>query len=368
MTDPKFSVVIPYRKREENLRLALSALADQTLMTDDVEVVLGVLDDDGGHQAVCREFADRLNLVVVQANRPWQVGLARNLALRQATGQVVVLMDVDMVLPSRALADLWDQHFAYGQRICVAGQMIDYDNNTGDVTEVQVQPYEHYRKVLDDLQTTGTQGLDPRLRTRHLIPWAYAWTALVALPRDLIETQNLDFDLGFHGYGVEDLEWAYRVGRTGTPIVMGRDFFGVHLPHVRDVAANQRTEAPNYRYFLSRWPGPDVELACVYGDLKANELYPDLRQAVAAVTGGGTLCVVRGTVDGRSELVVGVKAGETDVLPEYATDVEVLPLTGLALPFEDGSIERCRVQSLVTDLPARYRKRIFAEAKRVGGR
>ena len=363
MSERRISVVIPYRNRAENLRLALSALAEQTLPAAEFEVILGVLDDSGEHAAVCRDFAGRLDIVTVSSSRPWQVGLARNLALRQATGEIVVLMDVDMALPPRCLEDLWTRHFGYGQRICVVGQMIDYDNNTGDVTEVGVLPYEHYRKLLADLQVTGTGGQDPRMTAEHVIPWSFAWTALIALPRTLAA----EFDLNFHGYGVEDLEWAYRVARAGTPIVMGRDFFGVHLPHVRDVAANKRTEAPNYRYFLRRWPGMDVELACAFGDFEANERYTGLCRAVEAATGvpGGTLTVVHGMVGDQRELVVGVPAATTGVLPATATGVETLPLAGLALPFEDASVDRCRVLGPVTALPEVYRERILAEVRRV---
>ncbi|MEU4160657.1 glycosyltransferase [Actinoplanes sp. NPDC026670] len=358
MSERRFSVVIPYRKRAANLRLALAALADQTLPPGDFEVVLGVLDDgeyDGGHAEVCREFAGRLDIVTVASARPWQVGYARNLALRQATGEVVVLMDVDMALPSRCLEDLWDRHFAYRQRVCVVGQMIDYDNNTGDVTSVDVQPYQHYRKILDDLQATGTAGQDPRMTAEHVIPWSFAWTALIALPRDLA----VEFDTGFHGYGVEDLEWAYRVAAGGTPIVMGRDFFGVHLPHLRSVAANRRTEAPNYRYFLRKWPGLDVELACAFGDFEANSHYLPLRRAA------GGLTVVHGRVDGRTHLVVGVPPDSGRVLPATAADVEVLPLVGLALPYEDGSVDRSLVLEPIGALPGPYRERVLAEVRRV---
>ncbi|MEV4276719.1 glycosyltransferase [Actinoplanes xinjiangensis] len=355
MSEPLISVVIPYRDRAANLRLALSALADQTLPAGDFEVVLGVLDDDGGHAAVCREFAGRLDVVTVTSARPWQVGAARNLALRQATGAVVVLMDVDMVLPPRCLADLWDRHFSYGQRICVVGQMIDYDNNTGDVTSVDVQPYEHYRKILADLETTGTGDRDPRMTADHVIPWSFAWTALIALPRDLAA----GFDPAFQGYGVEDLEWAYRVVRGGTPVVMGPGFFGVHLPHLRSVAANRRTEAPNYRYFLRKWPGLDVELACAFGDFEANGHYRDLRPSA------GGLTVVHGRVEGRAHLVVGVPPGSGPVLPATATEVETLPLVGLALPWEDGSVDRSIVLEPISALPDPYRERVLAEVRRV---
>ena len=95
-----------------------------------------MLDDAPEHLALCPSSPGGSTSSSVLSHRPWQVGHARNLALRQVNGDVVVLMDVDMALPARCLQDLYDTHFGYGQRICVVGQMIDYDNNTGDVPDV----------------------------------------------------------------------------------------------------------------------------------------------------------------------------------------------------------------------------------------
>jgi glycosyltransferase involved in cell wall biosynthesis len=363
VSNPKFSIVIPYRDRLDNLRISLESLADQTLATTEFEVVIGAMEYSDQYLAVCREYGDRLDIVSVLSSRPWQVGYARNLAMRQATGDVLLLMDVDMALPSRCLEDLYDRHFAYGQRVCLVGQMIDYDNNTGDVAEVDVKPYEHYRKVLDDLQVEGGTEADPRILARHVIPWSFAWTALIALPRALVGAHDLTFDPAFRGYGVEDLEWAYRVCRTSTPVVMSRDFFGVHLPHVRSVAANRRTEAVNYRYFLRKWPGIDVELACALGDFGANAAYLDFRREIERVAGtaGASLAVARATVDGESQLVIGL----TGTSRSPADQVEVLPIAGVALPYDDDSVQSCRVLAPVLRLSPRYREMVLAEARRV---
>ncbi|WP_045743982.1 glycosyltransferase family 2 protein [Actinoplanes rectilineatus] len=336
----RISVVVPYRGRGVNLRIALAALADQR-DPGEVEVILGVLDDDE-MDGIHREFRDRLDLVIVRGSGPWRVAAARNLALRQASGRTVVLMDADMALPPGCLRDLREAHDGTA---CLVGQMVDYDNNTGDVSSVDVRPYEHHRKILEDLQETGPGDLDPRMRTPHVIPWSFAWTALIALPR----AAAVDFDEHFAGYGVEDLEWAYRVARVGTPIVMGERFFGLHLPHVRDVAANRRTEGPNYRYFLRTWPDHDVELACAFGDFEANELATDFREVI----GGREFVVAR---EGR-RLTVGAdvtrKADET------------LPLVGLALPYDDHSLDGVTIGEEITRLPARYRDKVLAEARRV---
>jgi len=380
---PAFTVVIPYRQRLANLRLALTSLAEQTIGAADVEVVVGVLELDDAYLQLCREFTGRLRLVSVLSDVAWQVGHARNLALRQATGDVLVLLDADMVLPPDALATLRERHYGQGERVCVAGQMVDYDNNTSDVGHVEVRPYDHYRALLADLAARaaadgGRLAADARLGTPHVIPWAYAWTALVAIPRRLVLEHDLFFDPGFTGYGVEDLEWAYRIARTGTPIVMAADVYGIHLPHVRDVERNRRTEAVNYRYFLRTWPGPDVELACALGDFAANARYLEFLGAlrVAAGPDGAGLAAVHGSWQGEGTVAVGVvvDGGGRPVDPEAAgpfdadRPVRVLPLAGLALPWEDGEVAHARVLPAVDRLPAGFRDAVHAEVRRVTAR
>ncbi|MDR7275412.1 glycosyltransferase [Catenuloplanes atrovinosus] len=347
LPEPRISVVIPYRNRPDNLRLALESLAGQTLTP---QVVIGAMEYTDEYVGICREFTGRLPIVSVLSAAPWRVGEARNLALRQATGEVLVLMDVDMALPSRALETLYQRHFGYGQRVCVAGQLLGYDNNTGDVAAVDARPYAHYRRTLDELQAREVVDEDPRLHVPHVIPWAFAWTALIALRR----ADTPFFDEAFTGYGVEDLEWAYRVSRAGTPIIMGRDFYGVHLPHVRDVAANRRTEAVNYRYFLRRWPGHDVELACALGDVGANAAYPALLDELGEV---------------RPSVVLGhdgvLRIGVTGEVAAEVTVAERLPIAGLALPYADGALAEARLLPAVLRLSPRFLDPVRAEARRV---
>ena len=241
-----------------------------------------------------------------------------------------------------------------------------------------VRPFEHYRRLLADLDGAGEVRLDARLNTPHVIPWSFAWTALIALPRRLVERHDLWFDLNFRGYGVEDLEWAYRISATGTPVVMAPDLFGIHLPHPRSTASNRATEDVNYRYFLRKWPSVDVELACAFGDFEANaHLHPvldDVREATGS--DDASLAVVSGTVDGVSTLVVGAVvdargrfedpgvAAIFDATPEP----EVLPLIGLRLPWPDDGVDECRVLPPVERLGPTYRDRVFAETRRVARR
>lgn len=381
----KFSIIIPYRQRIENIALVFESLANQTLPATEFEVVVGALEYCERYVTLCRRYSERLTIVSVLSADPWQVAQARNLALRQATGDVLLLLDADLVLPQRFLADLYERYFSYRQRVCVVGQMLDYDNNTSDVATIAVKPYQHYEKSLIDLAARGDIRDDPRMAARHVIPWSFAWTALIALPSAVVREHGLWFDLDFQGYGVEDLEWAYRVCATGTPIIMGHDVYGIHLPHVRNVAANRETETANYRRFLRKWPGHDVELACALGDFEANEAYVEFRDNVSRAAGsGGSLAIAAGMRGGSDLLVVGLvtcdgpvrgperdgSSGSVDESQWFdpGERLEVLPIAGLALPYPDEHFESCVVLETIWRLEERFRDRVFAEVRRVARR
>ena len=230
--------------------------------------------------------------------------------MRQATGKVLVQMDADILLSPDALRDLYDRHFSFGQNICVVGQVVGYgNNNDGDVELVEVRSYEHHRDALAALAARPDWPLDPRFTVEHVIPWAFGWTGLIALPLRTIHEHGLYFDEDFRGWGVDDLEWSYRICASGTPIVLRPDVYALHLPHVRDAAANRVSESRNYRRFLRKWPTHDVELAHAFGDVEANALFRAYTRELAAVSGGRSLVCLLGTRSGGPIAVVGVPTG-----------------------------------------------------------
>jgi hypothetical protein len=341
---------------------------------EDFEVVIGAMEHSPELTGLCRDLSGRLDIVSVACAHEWQVGQARNLALQVARGTVVVLLDVDMVVPRHLLDNLWQAHFAGGGQVCVVGQMLDYDNNSSDVEVPEPKPYGHYEDLFETLARQGPGRADMRLRTAHVIPWAFAWTALLALPLAAVREHDLLFDLEFRGYGVEDLEWAYRVSRAGIPITVAEDVYGIHLPHARNVAANRGTEQANYRYFLSKWPSIEVELAATFGDYEANRRVVGLKRELCEAFGpaGGGPLVARGRCRGVDTVVVGgsqARDGGLELPAARMFDEQespsLLPLLGMALPFTSQSVQRCVVLPTVRTLSSEYRDAVLAEARRV---
>lgn len=300
--------------------------------------------------------------------------------MQQASGEICVQMDADTLLPRGALQNLYDRHFSFGQNACVVGQVVGYgNNNDGDVESVEVLPYRRYVEPLERLSRLSATPDDPRFNVDHVIPWAFAWTGLIALPLATIRKHDLFFDEDFRGWGVDDLEWGYRICASGTPIVLCPDVCAIHLPHGRNSNANRETERRNYRRFLEKWPRPDVELAHAFGDVQANSLFLEFKRELGNVLGSGesrTLGSVRGNIDGIDALLIGVvldadgKFSDANVTAMFdrGCGIKVLPLCGLGLPYEDKSVGECHILPSISRFSPKYRKAIGAEADRVARR
>jgi glycosyltransferase involved in cell wall biosynthesis len=370
----KLSVCIPYKARLDNLKIALEALARQTMHADDFEVIIGAMEYSVELIAATSVFCDRLNIVTVCSSREFDIPRARNLAMRSATGDVVVQMDADTMLHPDALHRLDDRCFAFGQRVCAVGQVVGYGNNQdGDVESVELRPYHEHLAALQEMAASPDWPADPRFRVAHNIPWAFAWTGLIALPRAVVAAEQLYFDESFRGWGVDDLEWGYRICASGIPIVLRPDIYGLHLPHQRNAAANGLTGAANHARFLSKWPRRDVELTRVFGDTGANGLWPQYRADLAHASGAVAFGVAVGMARGSITVRIGVPLDGADnpvdrehlSLFDAPADVKILPLTGLSLPYEAGEVASCRIDARIQRLPPRYRDAVLAEAERV---
>lgn len=373
----KLSVCIPYKARLDNLAIALEALARQTMPASDFEVIIGAMEYSTELIALCAGFRDRLNLVTACSSREFHIPRARNLAMRNAVGEVIVQIDADTMLAPEALQRLYDHCFAFGQRVCAVGQVVGYDNNTGgDIESVELRPYEEHLAALQSMASAPGWPSDPRFRVEHNIPWAFAWTGLIALPAAAVAADRLYFDESFRGWGNDDLEWGYRVCASGMPIALRADVYGLHLPHPRNAAANRLTGKANADRFLRKWPARDVELVHLAGDTRANGLWPSYRASLARASDAAALGVAVGAADGGAALLIGVPLDDADkpVGPEHLAcfdvqaDVRILPLTGIALPFEPGEVASCRIGPRIRRLPATYRDAVLAEAERVSQR
>lgn len=381
MEDLKFSIVIPYRRRLDNIRVVFESLARQTMEPSRFEVIVGAIEYSEEFVKLCTEFTDRLTIVTVMSMGEWNVCRARNLAMRQASGQVLVILDADMAIPPALLERLSGEYFAQGREICVLGRAAGYDDmlTKSDIPSASTLRFGHYRELLSELERNG--GVVEDLRDDLVdppLPWTLVWGGLVALPAALVARHGLTFDEGFTGWGAEDQELGYRIQAAGIPIELAKDIYGLHLPHKRDIAFQEEFSKVNQRYFLTKWSSLEVESWLRFTWHEVNLIYRNIQEEVTRCAGGSgrMLGVAWGIVEGNEVLVVGAVLDEEHrLIDQEVTAIfhgesprEVLPLAGFALPYDDLQFHECHVMPPAYRLSERYREAVLAEAGRVAGR
>jgi len=381
MEGVKFSVVIPYRRRLDNIRVVFESLAEQTMDPSRFEVIVGAIEYSEEFVRLCQEFTDRLTIIAVMSAGEWNVCRARNLAMRQVSGQVIVILDADMAIPPRLLERLSSEYFTQGREICVLGRAAGYDDmlTKSDMRSASTLPFGHYRELLSELEKNGGVVGDRRDDLEDPpLPWTLVWGGLVALPAVLVRQHGLTFDEGFTGWGAEDQELGYRIQSAGIPIELAKDIYGLHLPHERDIAFQEKFSEVNQRYFLTKWPSLGVESWQRFTWHEANLIYRNIQEEVTRCAGGSgrMLGVAWGIVKGNEVLVVGAVLDEEHRLIGQEVPAifdgeaprEVLPLAGFALPYDDLQFQECHVMPPAYCLSERYREAVLAEAGRVAGR
>jgi GT2 family glycosyltransferase len=367
----RVSVVIPYFRRLGNLRLALFALAEQDLPREEFEVVVGSLENSVELTALLQQFEDRLQIRCICAAEPWNVARARNLALRAVEGEIVQLLDADMLLPRAYLRRLV-QRFSSDAQV-VVGQMLNYDEGV-DVGSYAEHDFEFYRqRFLAHEECTGLPA-DIRWTIERPLPWALCWTASIALRRRDLEQSALFFDTRFKGWGVEDTEWAFRLAQANLSIAFADELWAIHLPHPRNVASNHRDEAANFDRFLRKWPCFDVEVVAAFGDIGGNRRYRELQLEAERVTGTtGRFGVVEYPAADGAALAIGAVRGDDGRLanPELGATAlqtagwKLLPVLGFRLPYDTGSVARAEVLPTLRRMPADLQEIVRREAQRV---
>ena len=94
----KISVCIPYKQRLENLKIVFEALVNQTMPSSEFEVIIGAMEYSKEFLELCLNFSNKINITSVVTGRDFSIPSARNLAMRQATGSIIVQMDADSLL------------------------------------------------------------------------------------------------------------------------------------------------------------------------------------------------------------------------------------------------------------------------------
>jgi glycosyltransferase involved in cell wall biosynthesis len=297
-TVKSISVIIPCRNRADILGHTLAALGRQSFPGAEFEVVVvddGSTDDTA---ALVRSGRYPFSSVYVRLEPREELCIARprNHGLLAATGEIALFIDADILAFPELVAEHVAAHRAgsrvkgQGSRFEVARKGSAFDPRPltlegraviGYTYAYPVQPAERTPEAMDPpqperlleelpglVERDGTRWRDGRepiyAETRDLAehphPWQMFWGHNVSVPRALA-LEIGGFDEEFVGWGVEDLEFAYRLFRRGVSFHVARGACAAHYPHaLPDLDARWAQLQRNRRRLIAKHPDPALEL------------------------------------------------------------------------------------------------------------
>ncbi|GGF51652.1 hypothetical protein GCM10011519_27080 [Marmoricola endophyticus] len=217
---PATSIVVPSRGGAERLDTLLDSVAAQT--DDDLEVVV-VLDGDvdGSEAVVARRTDVPVRSIVFPENRGRSAAL--NAGFADARGEILVRCDDDLELEPDFVA----RHRA-----------LHADREVGIVTMC----LEAYARPTAYSRAYGVPA-DARIRRTALATtpdqtWRW-WCGCVSARRETYDRVG-GYDERYRGYGMEDVDWGYRLHALGVPILVPDGFTTLHHGPVTSVEERAR--------------------------------------------------------------------------------------------------------------------------------
>jgi GT2 family glycosyltransferase len=208
---PNISVIVPTYNRLQRLKHVLVGLEQQSYPLDRFEVVIVSDGATDGTDQYLQTITTPLRLVAVtQPN--CGVAAARNRGVEQASGDLLLFVDDDVVPAPHLIGEHLRSHALYDGNVVVLGPMLSPPN-------VRLQPWVHWEQscLLEQYEAMRLDRWQPTARQ------FYTGNASLAR-RHVIDAGG--FDLRFRR--AEDVELAYRLADRGLRFVFNSNAIGYH--------------------------------------------------------------------------------------------------------------------------------------------
>ncbi len=217
------SVIIPTFNRADILKECLNALAHQDLPFEDYEVIVV---DDGSHDETrsvlekCKE--KHRNFFFFHQKNQGQ-GIARNLGVQHAKGNIIVLIGDDIIVNENFLSE----HLRYHLRHAAENEAVL--GLTKWHPKLHVTPFMNWLTNGSTIfgRFGGHQFAYEKLEGKEEADYNFFYTSNISLKRSLLD--KYPFDPSFSGYGWEDIELGYRLHqREGLRLYYNPEAVGYH--------------------------------------------------------------------------------------------------------------------------------------------
>jgi glycosyltransferase involved in cell wall biosynthesis len=264
----KATVVIPTFNRSVRLAELLRCLETQ----GDPLARVVVCDDGSGDNTgeVARSFESRLPIVYAhQENRGFRAGQARNLGISHAQGDVIIFVDDDVLVAPDFVAEHIAAHAASdGPRVAIG-----YRHRAFGFTREQPTWDDIVHAEADD--RTDVLGPEGHGIHGHHTPWFFVYSCNFSITRSDAMPR---FDDQFVGWGMEDIEFGYRLQRNGYNLVAAPRARVLHIEdpkprdpfrcEVRNIEPTYDSYVRNSIYFMDKYPDDAVLANMIRTDMR----------------------------------------------------------------------------------------------------
>ncbi len=245
------SVIIPTYSRSDILKKCLKALFHQTLPKKDYEII--VVDDGSKDQtkATVKQFQKKYSNLYYLYQKNQGQGIARNIGLKKATGDVVVFIGDDII----AVQDFLSEHLRFHLRFSKENEAVL--GLTLWHPKIHVNDFMRWMTNGSSIfgRFGGHQFAYEKLEGKKEADFNFFYTSNISLKRALLE--KYPFDPDFSRYGWEDIELGYRLYlREGLRIYYNPAALGYH-DHMMDeevLVHRMRSIGASARMIHHRYP------------------------------------------------------------------------------------------------------------------
>ncbi len=284
------SIIIPSYNASERLYYKLISLCQQSCSMEQFEVVVidnGSIDETW---SMLNEFDNSFKLKKIRLKNNRGRGFARNLGILEASGNIIIFSDSDMILSRSFVEEHISEHSRNNIAVCgtswdkiytyyyqeFSGRLDKNFKNLIHLYEPEIRVSNLHDKaclidkssIIDEsykkfvfthaIQQHGYDNILERYGKELLdysFPWSFFITNNCSVSRENVIKAGL-FDEKYEGWGCEDLDLGYRLYKNGCEFVK-KEIKSVHQEHP---IIKVDDGIKNIYYFSEKYDTPDILL------------------------------------------------------------------------------------------------------------
>ncbi len=236
MEKPLISVVIGTYNQRLVLQKVLESFEAQTLDKKLYEVIVVDSSSTDGTDHLLSMFESRCQIKYrIQPNKG--KAAARNRGIREASSNLILITDADMIADPYLLHYHLEAHQRMGPA-CFEGLTYNLKSLDWPPETSSLNPY-----------------ISRNYKNKKKLGWYYFLTGNVSFSKSIFESAG-GFDESFQGYGWEDLELGYRLFQKGISLIYLKDAVNYHyhlITEEEDIKRNVK-KGESARIFLEKYP------------------------------------------------------------------------------------------------------------------